>query len=250
MKITFFTTTTFSDIQEVQSECIRKLFPDSEHILIDGRTGWFTVWYEWLNKSYKYSSDWYVHLDEDCFITSKDEIENLIQYMIDNNYDISGPPDGHFEYRSVNHMAFNSFFMIMNRKCIDAWFNRKSIPQFKKEWIEEYPYQKNNHSHYEYNMEFGSSGKPLGLIWKPETEPYYDFMWVLKDSGCKFNYIEPKFGEEFQTTNLLNDTIIHMWHQRERWQDRVVSPLHKMTNKMRFDGVIKKIKELTTKEFE
>ena len=32
--------------------------------------------------------------------------------MIDNKIDIAGPPDGHFEYRSGNHMAFNSFFMI------------------------------------------------------------------------------------------------------------------------------------------
>jgi hypothetical protein len=131
----------------------------------------------------------------------------------------------------------------MNRKCIDAWFNRKSIPQFKKEWIEEYPYEKKNHSHYEYNMEFGSSGKPLGMIWKPETEPYYDFMWVLKDSGIKFHYLEPVFGEEFQTTNLLNNTIYHMWHQRERWIDRIVSPINKISNKQRFDGMIKKIND-------
>jgi hypothetical protein len=34
-----------------------------------------------------------------------------------------------------------------------------------------------------------------------------------------------------------------MWHQRERWIDRIVSPVHKMTNKQRFDGMIKKIKK-------
>lgn len=161
--------------------------------------------------------------------------------MKENNIDISGPPDGHFEYRSGNHMALNSFFMIMNKKCIDTWINRKSVPQFRKEWIEEYPYQKKNHSHYEYNMEFGSSGKPLGLIWKPETEPYYDFMWVLKESGIRFFYLEPLFGEELQTTNLLNNSIIHMWHQRERMSNKVVSPLHKMDNKSRFDKIIKKL---------
>lgn len=241
MKITFFTTTTNSDIQRTQSECIKKHFPDSQHLLIDGRNGWFTVWYSWLNYAKDIESDWYIHIDEDCFITSNEEVENLIQYMTDNNLDISGPPDGHFEYRSGNHMAFNAFFMIMNRKVIDTWHNRKYIPQFKKEWIEDYPYEKKNHSHYEYNMEFGSSGKPLGMIWKPETEPYYDFMWVLKDNGVKFYYIEPLFGEEFQTTNLLNDTIIHMWHQRERYFDGLVSPLHKMSNKSRFDEIIKKL---------
>jgi hypothetical protein len=242
MKIVFFTTSTFSDIQETQSKCIKKFFPDSDHILIDGRRGWFNIWYEWLNISYKYSADWYIHIDEDCFITSRDEIINLIQFMIDTNIDISGPPDGHFEYRSGNHMALNSFFMIMNRKCIDAWFNRKYVPQFKKEWIEEYPYEKKNHSHYEWEMEFGSSGKPLGLIWKPETEPYYDFMWVLKESEIKFHYMEPSLGD-LQTTNLLNNSIIHMWHQRERWVDSIVSPLHKIPNKTRFDLMIDRIKE-------
>lgn len=45
MKITFFTTTTFSDIQKTQSECIKKNFPDSDHLLIDGRGGWFNIWY-------------------------------------------------------------------------------------------------------------------------------------------------------------------------------------------------------------
>jgi len=133
--------------------------------------------------------------------------------------------------------------MIMNKKCIDAWHNRKYIPQFKEEWIEEYPFEKKGGVNYEYNMEFGSSGKPIGLIWKPCTEPYYDFMWVLKDAGIKFKYLEPVFGEEFQTTNLLNNTIIHMWHQRERFVDGIVSPVHKMTNKSRFDGVINKIKK-------
>lgn len=243
MKITFFTTSTFSDIQETQTACIRKHFPESNHIKFDGRQNWFMVWYDWLNFAKNFESDWYVHLDEDCFITSREEILNLIQEMIDNNYDIAGPPDGHFEYRSGNHMAFNSFFMIMNRKCIDAWHMRTGTPQFKKEWIEEYPYEKRNHSHYEYNMEFGSSGKPLGAIWKPETEPYYDFMWVLKDSGIKFKYLEPVFGDEFQTTNLLNNTIIHMWHQRERFVDNIVSPIHKIGNKFRYDGVIEKIKK-------
>ena len=134
--------------------------------------------------------------------------------------------------------------MLMNKNVINTWNNRTSIPQFKKEWIEEYPYVKKNHSHYEYNMEFGSSGKPLGMIWKPETEPYYDFMWVLKDNGIRFFYIEPIFNSEFQTTNLLNNNIIHMWHQRQRFDNNIVSSLHTMGNKQRFDGIIQKINKI------
>ena len=77
MKIVFFTTSTFSDIQDVQTSCIRKLFTESNHVKFDGRTGWFTVWYQWLDFAKSYEADWYVHIDEDCFITSREEIDNF-----------------------------------------------------------------------------------------------------------------------------------------------------------------------------
>jgi hypothetical protein len=244
MKITFFTTSTFSDIQEVHTSCIRKFFPDSQHIKFDGRTGWFTVWYNWLDYAINVDSDWYVHIDEDCFITSSEKIYELIDKMTAEGIDIAGPPDGHHEYRSGNHMAYNSFFMIMNRKCIEAWYNKTHTPQFKEEWIEEYPYDKKNGTRYEYNMEFGSSGKPLGMIWKPETEPYYDFFWVLKEVGIKFYYLEPIFGNELQTTDLLEGTITHLWHQRERFSNTIVSPLHTIPNIQRYNMMLEKIENI------
>lgn len=244
MKITFFTTSTLSDIQETQSKCIKRFFPESEQIIIDGRTGWFAIWYKWLDIAKDKDSDWFIHIDEDCFITSRDEILNLIKEMEENRYDVAGPPDGGYTYRSGNHMAFNSFFMIVNKKAVDTWKNRKEIPQFKKEWVKEYPFDSGNDSTFVYDMEFGSSGKPLGQIWKPGTEPYYDFMWVLMDNGIKFKYIEPIFDPEFQTTNLLNGSIIHMWHQRERYSMNIVSSAHTMPNKLRYDGVLNKINEI------
>lgn len=249
MKIKFFTNSTHSDIQETQSKCIKKYFPECEQHIIDGRIGWFLSWYNWLN-DFKddNETDWFIHVDEDCFITSREEILNTLEIMEREGYDIAGPPDGCCEYRSANHMAVNQFFMIVNKKCIDAWNNRTHIPQFKKEWIEEYPFEKKNDAHYEYNMEFGSSGKPLGLIWKPHTEPYYDFMWVLKDAGCKFLYLEPIFDPEFQTTNLLNGTVYHMWHQRDRYNNSIVSTAHTMPNKARFDGMLQKINNILNEQ--
>jgi len=244
MKITFFTTSTFSDIQELQSKCIKKFFPDSQQVIIDGRSGWFNVWYKWLDIAKDIESDWFIHLDEDCFITKKDDIFLFINKMEIDGIDIAGPPDGCYEYRSGNHMALNSFFMILNKRCINTWHNRKYIPQFKKEWIEEYPFVKKNESNFVCNMEFGSSGKPVHLIWEPGTEPYYDFMWVLKENGIKFRYIEPVFDSEFQTTNLIENSIVHMWHQRERWSNNIVSSIHTMSNKERYDGFIKKITKI------
>jgi hypothetical protein len=242
MKLTFLTTSTFSDVQNTQSKCINNFFPNSKHILIDGRGGWFSIWYKWLEISKEIESDWFIHIDEDCFITSKDEIEKLITDMENGGYDIAGSSDGYNEYRSGNPMALNSFFMVVSKKCINTWFNRpEKIPQFKEEWIEEYPFEKKGGFNYDFNMEFGSSGKPVNLIWKPNTEPYYDFFWVLKENNIKFKYIEPTLCEEFQTTNLLNNTIIHMWYQRFRFSDYIVDPIHKMSNKIRYNSVIGRI---------
>lgn len=235
MSMIFFTTSTLSDVQETQSKCINKLFPDCEYIVIDGRTGWFSVWYEWLNIAKTKSADWYIHVDEDCFITSRKEIELLISEMLEKGYDISGCADGQHTYRGANHAALNSFFMIMNRKCIDSWHNRTHVPQFKEEYAIDYPYSLIHPPRYEFNMEFGSSGKPFHEIYIDGTEPYYDFMWVLKEANMKFNYLKPNFGEDFQTTNLLNDTIFHMWHQRERFVNAIVSTVHKYPNVMRFN---------------
>jgi hypothetical protein len=237
--IKFFTTSTLSDVQEINSRLIEKHFPNSEHIVIDGRGGWFDIWYEWLNLAT--GADHYIHLDEDCFITSPDEILSTIKFMDDYGYDIAGCPDGHHHYRSGNHVAFNSFFMILNQQCVDDWFNKGEIPQFKKEWIRPYNFEEFNSSHFEYNMEFGSSGKPVHEIWKPNTEPYYDFFWVLKEAGRRFLYLKPTFNPEFQTTDLLEGTVQHMWHMRERHFGTVVSSVHTMNNDDRFNGMINKL---------
>jgi hypothetical protein len=241
MTIKFFTTSTLTDIQVTQSKLIKKHFPDSEHIIIDGREGWFMVWYEFLTLAT--DADYYIHLDEDCFVLSPDKIIETINFMKDNDYDIAGPADGGHTYRGGNPMALNAFFMIFNQKCVDDWFNRPEvIPQFKEEWKEPYPYESTNGFQYNYNMEFGSSGKPIGQIWRAGTEPYYDFFWVLKAAGRKFLYLEAILGEEFGTTNLLDDTILHAWHMRDRNSMNVVSTLHNnIPNKIRFDMLINRV---------
>ena len=121
-------------------------------------------------------SDWFIHIDEDCFITDSYPILDKIKYMEEREYDICGPSDGCHEYRSGNHVAFNSFFLIMNKKCIDTWNDwiswNTTFPQFNKDWEMEFPFQKRNKSNYD---------QPWN-VWVPNTEPYYNFFWVLKEN--------------------------------------------------------------------
>lgn len=247
MKINFYTTSTLSDIGIISSKLIKKFFPESNHFIINGLSGWFKIWYKWIDIANKNDdAEWHIHLDEDCFITNREAIINLIEYMEENNVDIAGMPDGYNKYRSANHMALNSFFMVMNNKSIKTWANRNEnyLPQFKEEWIEPYLFEKENDTNYIYkDMIFGSDDRYTSQ-WIPNSEPYYDFMWVLKDSGCEFHYIEPTFYPKYQSTNLLNNAIIHMWYQRDRNVDKNVSSIHTMSNKKRFDLVIEDMEKI------
>lgn len=245
-RITFFTTSLMTDCQIVCNKCIKTNFPNSEHIVIQGTSGWFSVWYEWLNRAKDIDSDYYIYVDEDCFIKDSKYIYDTIENMEKNGYDIAGCPDGGYEYRHANPFALNSFFMILNRKCIDTWFKYKdNIPQFKKEWIDYNQFNNltldDTQFTYIYDMEFGSSGKNVLEIYKEGSEPYYDFMWVLKDNGIRFLYLQPSLDEKYMTTNLLNDSIVHMWYMRNRSSNKIVSELHKISNKERFDGIINEI---------
>jgi hypothetical protein len=233
--ILFVTTSLFTESQKYQKKQLEKFFPQSEKIIIDGTTGWFDIWYKWIDIALNKSQEWIIHLDEDCFILNDEKIINHINYMIENNFDISGCPDGFHEYRSGNYIALNSFFMILNKKCLLNWkkyiSTNNEYPQFKEEWLFEYPYEKKNKTTILKNQEWN--------IWIKNSEPYYNFMWVLKEMGIKFNYIEPIFGEDFFCTYLLDNGILHAWHVRQINENNIISNLHNITNKERFIKIFK-----------
>ena len=155
--------------------------------------------------------------------------------MITNNFGIGGCPDGYHEYRSCNHMAINSFFMILRRDTLLKWKSYlnsgKDFPQFKKEWLEPYPFDIKNKSTILNFQKWGT--------WERGSEPYYDFMWVLKELGVKFNYMRPEFEHTNSCTTLLNGSIIHAWHLRQINESKIVSSLHNIENNKRYDNIFK-----------
>jgi hypothetical protein len=155
-------------------------------------------------------------MDEDFFIQSKEELEKAVEMM--NDYDLVGIPDGYHHYRGANPIAINTFLMIGKvdtLRKIDlsgikfgydnnlGWINNKNL-KFKEE------YSKN----WEYN--FTKNG---GSNFKFEQEPYYAFMWAMKEVGAKFGYLYPHFDDRFKSTNpriseKSKDIGIHMWYTR------------------------------------
>lgn len=236
--IVFVTTTLFTESLEYQKKQLEKFFPNNEKIIIDGRKNWPFVWFEWINQCLKSDKEWFIHIDEDCFIIDDIQILNHIEFMIINGYDISGCPDGFHEYRSCNYIALNSFFMIVNRNSLIKWkeFLKLGIdyPQFNKDWLIDYPYEKRNTS--------TILEKQGWEKWERGSEPYYNFMWVLKHLGVKFNYLEPGYNTIVACTTLLNNSIIHCWHVREINKNQIVSSLHSTTNNERYKTIFKMLK--------
>jgi hypothetical protein len=239
--ILFVTTTLYTKWLGYQKQLIKKHFPESEHIVVDGRNNWPYAWFHWLNPLKNTSAKWFVHLDEDCFLNSREELLKLIQKMEDEGITLSAVSDGYHHYRGANPVAINSFFMVGNvdhfndlnfdtrevtfEHNVDGWRNNKGII-----------YNADRHrSDFVYPHEIMENGENCSY----EQEPYYMILWMLKEKGRKFNYLYPHFDERFKSTNPRvnkdsDDIAIHMWYTRQ-WESSMV--VHDTPNSFRYNAV-------------
>lgn len=221
--IVFVTTTLYTKWLKYQSDIIKKLFPNSEHIIVDGRGNWPNSWFYWIDYVKKSDKKYYIHIDEDFFITSKDELMKTIELMEIKNIDLIGCSDGYHHFRGANPVAINTFLMIGRVDDIKKinielkslkyeyvfngkdqfWINNKNII-FKDKYKDDF----------EYNHKIQGGKNYI------DYEPYYSFLWTMKEIGCKFDYLYPYFDEMFKSTNpRINenslDIGIHMWYTRQ-----------------------------------
>lgn len=243
-EIVFVTTTLYTKWLDHQKEIIKKLFPDSEHLIIDGRSNWPYSWFYWIEEVKKTNYKYFIHIDEDFFITSKEEFIKCLDKMESEGIDLLGVPDGLHHYRGANPVAINSFLMfgrVDKLKNIDltdirfhltqsGWSNNLNLSfkdEYKSEWC--YNFLKIGEPNFEY-----------------EQEPYYAFMWVMKEIGSKFEYLFPRFDDYLKSTNPRidedsNDIGIHMWYTRQ-WNSNMdvwglpnIERYNRLENKLKDD---------------
>lgn len=207
MKLLFCTTTLNPPYLNLQQSLIRQAYPSADFVIFNGE-GFPNSWYHWVNYSLNIDKqyDIIIHLDDDFFLTNKLEMDNLLNFMYNSDYDCVGVPDAYYNYRGHNPCAYNSFFMLVKHKSL---INLKGFDytqlKFKNSYID-----KVNHIHnypapdsYQYD----------------EFEPYYNFMWAMHEKDFKFYFLYPYEDDEFKTTNpKLNESSdyigIHMWYSR------------------------------------
>lgn len=204
-QIAFLTTAIGTRWIFYQQYLLRRHFPGARRIIINGNVRWdFTkgldcVWYDFVKQAVSFPDDvkYFIHIDEDCFITNPPAIYELISKMERDGISLMGPSEVIERVRGENPMALNSFFMLGKISDLKTVFSR-----------------------YEIGLKFADLHIPLSPIEKikVEYEPYYVFFWNYYLRGFKISFLPTGFHHEYHCTTLLGDShsfwALHMWNTR------------------------------------
>ena len=235
--LVFVTTTLNTKWLAHQARLLEDAFPGVRRIVVDGGSDWPNSWFYWIEEVKKTDAKYYVHVDEDFFLESADELKKCLDILENGEADLVGPPDGYHHYRGANPVAINTFLMIgrvEHLRKVDlrgirfGWSQNGWMNSFGLSYKESY----SKDFHYPHRQQGGSN---FGF----EQEPYYAFLWAMKEVGCRFAYLYPHFDERFKSTNPRidegsADIGIHMWYTRQ-WNSQ--EDVHGMTNQQRYAEV-------------
>lgn len=245
--IIFVTTTLHSKWLVYQREIIKRMFPDSKHVIIDGRSNWPYAWFYWMDEIRDIPGKWFIHLDEDCFLENREEIIKMIDKMEKSDYTLAAVSDAYHHYRGANGIAINSFFMIGRKDHfleLDFSYKDMVFNLTDRGWMnnKNLIFDPQKHSlNFEYPHEIIGNGENRSY----EQEPYYSLLWKLKEANRKFYYLYPHFDDRFKSTNPRidkdsKDIAIHMWYTR-MWESPM--DVHGMSNLERYKRVEKHLQE-------
>lgn len=189
--------------------------PDIERYVIDGRKGMFGFnSFVFMMESLKDKDiDWLVMIDEDAILLDFNVLLNLIEYMNNNNFLVSGMQDGGvISVRKQSPFAINTYFSVLNFKKLKEIWDLSDI--IKNQFI------KNN----EFVMfnDFIKNEFNKGSL----LEDYYCiYFWILR-KGHKILYLNAdKYFLDDNTTNVLfnhdnHPLIFHTWYGRLYAKDK------------------------------
>ncbi len=230
--IVFITTTIFSECFNFQQSLIKKLFPDSKSLVIDGsdKYEWPNSMFKWINEVKNCNEKYFILIDEDCFLINKEEIIRTLELIESGRYDIMGCPDGYHPFRTCNPIVLNPFLLfgrisdIKEKVDIDFYnikYKIKSLPGLSSKG-----------HHYEWSNSAGIKYKHIykdtfiyphpilsKFYFQDGKEPYYCFFWFLKEKGFNFGYLYPYMNKDMVTTNPKIDEnsdeiAVHIWESR------------------------------------
>jgi hypothetical protein len=215
-QIIFLTTTIGTKWIFYQQYLLNKFFPEASKVLIDGNLRWNfedgldCVWYDFIRIALENGTacKYFVHIDEDCFITDPEGIYDMLNRLEEESLDLIGPSDVVPRLRGENPLALNSFIMAGKISSLAEVMEN-----------------------YDINLRFNNLGitiNPPIEEYKVEYEPYYEFFWNYYKKGFKIGFIKTGYDENYYCTSLIassgNCFGYHMWLTRN-WYSKKMTPL-------------------------
>lgn len=220
-------TTSMGTRWEAYSQALLKtVVPEWPRTIVDGRTEWSpTLFIKHIINS---EADYIVHVDEDCFIKSRDALLELVNFLDENPcFVAAGIPDGGHYYRNHNPAALNLFFVIFRLDALRTSWNEKDNwkeLKFREEYKENVLGQ-------------CSILDPDRTHWD-EAEPYYPLFWSLLSNGGRFLYLHHSLHPTRWSSQVRmpNGEILaeHLWYLRQ-WFSHDIMPGHDCPNRIRFE---------------
>lgn len=151
-----------------------------------------------------------INVDEDCFITSKEAVMQLVKYVVTNNIANAGCPDGgQRKRRGGNPLVTNPFFNVFNLNLLREQYSIEAEKSFdyashKQQMIDAYP-KDLLYEGCSYNFD------------EDDREPYYAF-FLWQASQTKTLYLPAQTHPDGWTTILYNqegqEMCRHTWLAR------------------------------------
>ena len=219
-RIKIITNSQHDDLLEVSKQFYSDL--PFEHINVSGKTGMYGYqFFDYVLKNFK-DVDWMIYIDEDCFITNKSALLDLLYHQIRHNIGFSGMPDGGvISHRFHNPVGINTFFTIINLKSL-----RQTILKLTR------------YSDYSQDLKRFTPNHLLKKscnISYDNFEPYYCIFFSALRKGIKPLYLDAyDYGKDEYSTVLKNHLGVefahHSWFSRG-WK----SPEHRQRIKNLID---------------
>ena len=225
-KVLAVTTSMGTKWEAYSQTMLKTVIPEWERVIVDGRKVWSPTLF--IKHIIHKDVDYVFHVDEDCFVESRDALRDLVLFLNENPQVVAaGIPDGGHYYRDHNPAALNLFFVIFRMDALrKAWNekNRWSEIEFREEFKE--------------NVLKQCSDLDKSRIQWDEAEPYYPLFWSLLNAGGKFLYLEHSLHPKRWSTQIRmpSGEILaeHLWYLRQWFSDDIMTG-HDCSNRTRFE---------------
>ena len=203
---------------------LKKFVPEWRRVVVDGRRNWTPTGF--IEHVIHEDVDYVVHVDEDCFVSSREGLLGLIHCLeSDHSISAAGIPDGGSYYRNHNPAALNLYFVVFRASALRfAWQERDQWPhmRFQQSYAHEVLRQRDDLD-------------PSRISWD-EGEPYYPLFWSLLGTGGRFLYLREQLHPTRWSSVVQGaDGAIaeHLWYLRQ-WFSNDTMPGHNRSNCSRY----------------